>query len=80
MDPSERALVQRIAEELPSVAQLTREDLQEIADIPIDANTGEKQAEFIDALVYEDAEVRALYDEHQQLLKLVEDAAGTLLN
>ncbi|WFD42997.1 hypothetical protein MPSI1_001648 [Malassezia psittaci] len=76
MDPNGRVLAQRIADEFPSAAQLMREDLQELADTPSDAISSEKQAEFLDALVYEDAEVRALYDEHQQLLKSVEDAAA----
>lgn len=61
----------------PRIAQLSRDELRELVETPANTHEARDQAAYVDALLHTLPDVRALYDEHEQLLHDVELAAGT---
>ncbi|KAI3620643.1 hypothetical protein CBS9595_002610 [Malassezia furfur] len=60
----------------PRIAQLSRDELRELVETPANTHEARDQAAYVDALLHTLPDVRALYDEHEQLLHDVELAAA----
>lgn len=76
MDAAQPPDASPLAHAFPRIAQLSRDELRELVETPANAHEAREQAAYVDALLHTLPDVRALYDEHEQLLHEVERAAG----
>ncbi|WFC94919.1 hypothetical protein MBRA1_001557 [Malassezia brasiliensis] len=76
MDSARPSEASPLAHEFPRIAQLSRDELRELVETPANAHEARDQSAYLDALLHTLPDVRALYDEHEQLLHDVECAAA----
>lgn len=66
-----------LARDFPSVASLTRDDWQALLAESLDPTQHADQVRLYEAVVHSLPSVRAMYEEHEALLRRIEQAAGT---